>query len=739
MRIANVLAAVLLLILPTYAAAGSVIMNDNGFLYVDGGFPFGSEGDQLAGVGFVSSTIPPIDVDLTQNELTWSVSGLVLADQFVYGTTVYSYYSEGIVKIYLDPAMNADYGTNPPNPSSPATFEDGEQFLIGTIITARMTYNTVYQNGVLQALVNFTNGTALPDLPEPNGNIVEFTFGPYDPNIPYGYVLQAIGKITAPALCTVKGNVSYVFDSGSCERCEGITRLVLNYTGAGDLSTVSITGGVQTEVMGNQLTITPVAPDSELPGNIHITVGCDEIDIHTSCSRPIDPGNVIGDFTVTSVDKIIVPCEAEVCEGITRLVLQYNGIGDPTTVAVSDGAVASVDGNLITILPTGDELTGNTTITIGDDEATIHTSCSQPLDVGFVYGEYKVTAVDKVFSGGGVMPSSGPVVGATVDLIDGEGNIHSTLTDENGNYIFFDVATTDISVSLVVPLGYYPVTPTSVDLVCAPGDVAIVDFVVERVATQDKPRSVGFWKHQVNCALNGKQKGVQVPADQLILLFDQVHDRFDQYFEVFIPVVTLEDFYEVLSVKGGTMYEKGRKQFAALLLNVVSNRLATWQFISEDNATVSQAITYVGNMLIDGDDSNDELAKDIAEIIVNDQIVGAGVIPLDIGQIAYSPPKPDSVDDVPSMILSAGNYPNPFNPVTTITYELKRDLPVDLAIYNVLGQKVRDLVRGEIQMGLNAVSWDGRDDAGRQLVSGVYFYRLKVGVEVVTNRIVMIR
>ena len=42
-------------------------------------------------------------------------------------------------------------------------------------------------------------------------------------------------------------------------------------------------------------------------------------------------------------------------------------------------------------------------------------------------------------------------------------------------------------------------------------------------------------------------------------------------------------------------------------------------------------------------------------------------------------------------------------------------------------------------MGLNAVSWDGRDGSGHQLVSGVYFYRLKVGNEVVTNRIVMIR
>ncbi len=739
MKIATVLAALLILVLPALSFASDVIMNDNGFLFVDGGFPYSSEGDILSGVGFVSSTTPPLSADLSLNELTWSISDLVVADQFTYNTTVYTNYSGGTIKIFLDPAMNADYGTSPPNPSSPVTFEDGEQFLIGTIVMARMTYNTGTQAGVLQALVNFTYGTALPDLPQPNGTIVEFTFGPNDPNIPCGYVLQAIGKVVAPALCTVKGNVSYVFDSGACERCEGITQLVMNYTGAGDLSTVTITGGVQFEVMGNQLTITPGDCESELPGNIKITIGDDDVDIHTSCSRSIDPGNVIGDFTVTSVDKIIVPCEEEVCEGISSLVLLYNGIGDPATVTVSDGVYATVDDHFITILPTGDELKGNTTITIDGDGATIHTSCSQPLEAGFVFGEYEIVAVDKIFAGGGVMPDSGPVVGATVDLVDGEGNIHSTLTDEAGNYIFPDVAISDISVSLVVPLGYYPVTPTEVGLTCAPGDVAIVDFVVERVATQDKPRSVGFWKHQVHSALKGKQKGVQVPADQLIVLFDQIHNRFDQYFEVFIPVVTLENFYDVLSVKGGTMYEKGRKQFAALLLNVVSNRLSTWQFISDDNATVSQAITYVGNMLIDEDDTNDELAKNIAEIIVNDQLVGAGVIPLDIGQIAYSPPKPYSEDNVPSVILSAGNHPNPFNPTTTFTYELRQPSPVELAIYNVLGQKVKDIIRGKIQMGPNAVSWDGRDDAGRQLVSGVYFYRLKAGNEVVTNRIVMIR
>jgi hypothetical protein len=546
MRIATVLAAILVLFAPALSLAGSVIMNDNGFLYVSGGFPIGAPGDQLAGVGFVSSTTPPLSGDLTQNELTWSFNGLILADQFTFGTTVYTNYMGGTIKLSLDPSMNGNYGTYPPNATSPATFEDGEQFLIGTILTAKMSYNMVRQNGVVQALVNFTNGTAFPSLLQPNGNIVEFTYGPNDPNIPGGYVLQAIGKITAPALCTVKGNVS-------------------------------------------------------------------------------------------------------------------------TT------------------------------------------------------------------------PGGAPVVGATVDIVDGEGIIRSMLTDANGNYIFFDVATSDIAVSLVVPLGYSSVTPSVVDLTCAPGDIAIVDFVLQQIPTQDMPRSIGFWKHQINCALNGKQKGVQVPAGELMLLFAQIHSRFDQYFEVFIPVVTLEDFNDVFTMKNNTMFEKARVQYAALLLNVVSNRLATWQFISADKATVSQAITFVGNMLADDNPLNDELAKDVAERIVNSQQVAAGVIPLDIQQIAYTSRKPGANDGAQSAIRNVSNYPNPFNPSTSITYELEREASVSLEIYNVLGQKVRALVSGEMQTGLNTVAWDGKDNAGRRLNSGVYFYRLAAGNQIVTRRIVMIR
>jgi hypothetical protein len=73
------------------------------------------------------------------------------------------------------------------------------------------------------------------------------------------------------------------------------------------------------------------------------------------------------------------------------------------------------------------------------------------------------------------------------------------------------------------------------------------------------------------------------------------------------------------------------------------------------------------------------------------------------------------------------NYPNPFNPTTTIEYIVAERAPVDLMIYNVLGQRVRHLVNEQRQPGPHRVTWGGRDDRGRRVASGIYFYRLRIG------------
>lgn len=72
------------------------------------------------------------------------------------------------------------------------------------------------------------------------------------------------------------------------------------------------------------------------------------------------------------------------------------------------------------------------------------------------------------------------------------------------------------------------------------------------------------------------------------------------------------------------------------------------------------------------------------------------------------------------------NVPNPFNPSTSIGYQLSRDGMVELAVYSVLGQKVRVLVDEFREAGFHTVVWDGTDNLGRKVASGVYGYRMSV-------------
>ncbi len=85
------------------------------------------------------------------------------------------------------------------------------------------------------------------------------------------------------------------------------------------------------------------------------------------------------------------------------------------------------------------------------------------------------------------------------------------------------------------------------------------------------------------------------------------------------------------------------------------------------------------------------------------------------------------------------NYPNPFNPVTTIRFTLDRRSPVRLTVHNALGETVRTLETGVRGAGGHAVLWDATDDWGREVESGVYFSRLESGPGVAGNRMVLIR
>ena len=92
-------------------------------------------------------------------------------------------------------------------------------------------------------------------------------------------------------------------------------------------------------------------------------------------------------------------------------------------------------------------------------------------------------------------------------------------------------------------------------------------------------------------------------------------------------------------------------------------------------------------------------------------------------------PMPVALQTRPEAFALANNYPNPFNPATTIQYALPQAADVELTVYNVVGQVVRTLVAQHQSAGRYAVAWDATDDGGHSLSSGMYFYHLQAGDE----------
>lgn len=84
-------------------------------------------------------------------------------------------------------------------------------------------------------------------------------------------------------------------------------------------------------------------------------------------------------------------------------------------------------------------------------------------------------------------------------------------------------------------------------------------------------------------------------------------------------------------------------------------------------------------------------------------------------------------------------YPNPFNPVTEIHFQIPEDNFVNINIYNTLGQVVRNLVNAEYAAGSHKVVWDGMNNAGNNLTSGIYFYRFESGKIAKTIKMQLIR
>jgi len=94
---------------------------------------------------------------------------------------------------------------------------------------------------------------------------------------------------------------------------------------------------------------------------------------------------------------------------------------------------------------------------------------------------------------------------------------------------------------------------------------------------------------------------------------------------------------------------------------------------------------------------------------------------------------------IPTRLELTGNYPNPFNPSTRIRFGLPQNAQIRLVIFNLLGEKVRTLVDASFMAGFHELTWDGMNENGQQVSSGLYLYKLEADQKTLSGRMLLVR
>ncbi|HPR16879.1 MAG TPA: T9SS type A sorting domain-containing protein [Candidatus Cloacimonadota bacterium] len=89
--------------------------------------------------------------------------------------------------------------------------------------------------------------------------------------------------------------------------------------------------------------------------------------------------------------------------------------------------------------------------------------------------------------------------------------------------------------------------------------------------------------------------------------------------------------------------------------------------------------------------------------------------------------------------FNLSNYPNPFNPTTTISFSIRNDIKTELSIFNIKGQKIKTLIYDQLSKGKHSIVWLGCDQNGHKVSSGIYFYKLKVGNQESVKRMLLLK
>ena len=124
------------------------------------------------------------------------------------------------------------------------------------------------------------------------------------------------------------------------------------------------------------------------------------------------------------------------------------------------------------------------------------------------------------------------------------------------------------------------------------------------------------------------------------------------------------------------------------------------------------------------------------KITSNDPLHNPFLVPVTIN---LSPSGIEEEWPLPTTFEISSNYPNPFNPVTNIKFQLPQVSDVKLVVYNMLGQKIRTLVDGNKDIGYYNIQWDGKNENGRQVATGIYIYKFEAGNFIKSQKMILMK
>ncbi len=190
-----------------------------------------------------------------------------------------------------------------------------------------------------------------------------------------------------------------------------------------------------------------------------------------------------------------------------------------------------------------------------------------------------------------------------------------------------------------------------------------------------------------------------------------------------------------------------------LLQNVVSGEQYEGVLVHAEDCSVEDADLGYGEWAITNGTAADTCrVDDLGNYdyvpVVGDNVYVIGIVQYSYGDYKIQPrdnadiaANPVGIDDglTEARFGLSQNAPNPFNPITEIAFSVPRETDVELAIYDVTGRRVATLVDDTLEGGVHRAVWNGRGDTGEQVASGVYFYRLMAGGEMVSRKMVLLK